>query len=202
MNNDRWLDLMNSLGFDENAETYQALYDAYTEPHRRYHTIEHISAMLKHLELAVDRVRQPSLVELALWFHDAIYAPFSSNNEADSAAWAVQFLKDNHASDKNIDVVFDLILATEHTSQASTHDQALLVDIDLSILGTPEDVFKQFEKDIRFEYKRVPYFLYKKKRKAVLQSFLDRDAIYQTTFFLDKFETRARHNIELALQQL
>jgi len=202
MNSDRWLVLMERLGFDRNSQTYQALYEAYTQSHRRYHTVQHISAMLGHFDHVVDLFDQPYLVELAVWFHDAIYAPFSSTNEADSAVWAIQFLKTNDAESNDINVVSDLIMATLHTSKTSSDDQALLVDIDLSILGAKPDVYQQFEKDIRFEYKRVPYFLYKKKRKAVLRNFLDRKAVYQTEFFFEQYETNARNNMELALQQL
>ena len=202
MNQDRWQALMNRLQFDANKQTFDELDKAYTQPHRRYHTTEHISAMLRHVDRVNDLLEQPSLVELAIWFHDAIYAPFSSTNEADSAVWAVKFLNDNGALANDADVVSDLIMATLHNSKVSNNDQALLVDIDLSILGTEPNVYQQFEKDIRFEYKRVPYFLYKKKRKEILKGFLDRTSVYQTAFFIDQYEVRARNNMKRALQQL
>ena len=93
-------------------------------------------------------------------------------------------------------------MATVHSAKARNADEALLVDIDLSILGVEPDVYKQFELDVRFEYKRVPYFFYKKKRKEVLHGFLNRKTIYQSDFFIDKFEAQARTNLHLALQTL
>jgi len=202
MNQSRWLALMAAWQFDQNFECYQALIDAYTESHRRYHTRAHIEAVLRHFDVVQSNLQNPRRVELALWFHDAVYAPFSSNNEKDSADWAVQFMQDNAADERNITQVYELIMATVHSNHRFENDVAWLVDIDLSILGTEEAIYLQFEKDVRFEYKRVPYFLYRKKRKEILQSFLDRPSIYQTDFFIHQYEASARDNIERALQQL
>jgi len=199
MNQTRWLSLMEQLGFSDNLAVFSELYTAYSEPHRRYHTVKHIDAVLKHLDSASALIENIEQVELALWFHDAVYAPFSSSNERDSARWAVQFLRDNNASTSMIDNVETLIMATVHSAKARNADEALLVDIDLSILGVKPEVYQQFESDVRFEYRRVPYFLYKKKRKEVLQSFLSRETIYQSEFFIDKFEVQARVNLQAAL---
>lgn len=137
-----------------------------------------------------------------MWFHDVIYAPFSSSNERDSADLAETFLHENNASSGVIRNVRELIIATEHSSKASSSDQALLLDIDLSVLGTPTDVYKQFERDVRFEYKRVPYFLYRSKRKEVLEGFLNGKTVYRNGFFIDKLEEQARHNLLAAIDAL
>lgn len=202
MNYPRWQTLMESLSFGENHDCFQVLHQAYCEPHRRYHTDAHIKATLCHFDMIASNLERPQLVELALWFHDAIYAPFSSKNERDSADWAASFMQQNAANEKEIALVYELVMATVHGKQRLTGDVAWLVGIDLSILGTQPDVYQRFEKDVRFEYKRVPYFLYKKKRKDVLRGFLQRSTIYQTTYFIDRYEETARDNIELALQQL
>jgi len=201
-NLDRWLLLMDALGFNQNADTFNALTNAYAQKHRRYHTAEHIDATLRHFDVVKAQFEKPQFVELALWFHDAIYEPFSSSNEADSAQWAKEFLHKNKASSEAQALIVELILATLHTARPVNKDQALLVDIDLSILGTKKEVYLQFSKDIRFEYKRVPYFLYKKKRKEVLLSFLNRDSIYQTSYFRKELESQARVNMEFEMGHL
>ena len=198
----RWLDLMHCLGFGENLVFLNDLFLAYEEKHRRYHTCKHIDATLAHLNSVHSLLEKPAEVELALWLHDVIYAPFSSTNEQDSADLAEQFLLVNHATSDVIDNVKSLIIATEHSRSIDNSDQAWLVDIDLSILGASADVFKQFESDVRFEYKRVPYFLYKSKRREVLQGFLDRKTIYQNSFFIDKFEAQARRNLSSSIEAL
>ena len=201
-NEERWLNLMESFGFNQNNDVFNALITSYQEKHRKYHTGEHINATLKHFDCVKDQFKEPRLVELALWFHDVIYQPFSTSNEADSAQWAKQFLNDNNASQESQNLIVELIMATLHAAEPTSKDEALLVDIDLSILGAKEDVYRQFATDIRFEYKRVPYFLYKKKRKEVLRSFLDRRTVYQTSYFTEKLESQARVNMELELDRL
>lgn len=201
-NLDRWLRLMASFGFNQNVNMFNELVTSYQEKHRKYHTAEHINATLQHFDVVNSQFEKPKLVELALWFHDAIYTPFSSSNEADSAQWVKQFLHNNKTSPAVQTRVVELIMATLHTAQPDSKDKALLVDIDLSILGAKEPVYRQFSRDIRFEYKRVPYFLYKKKRKEVLRNFLNRETVYQTSYFRKKLESQARVNMESELDHL
>jgi predicted metal-dependent HD superfamily phosphohydrolase len=81
-------------------------------------------------------------------------------------------------------------------------DAKLLVDIDLSILGASEEIFNEYEKGIRFEYKRVPGFLYKRKRAMLLRSFLTRAHIYLTEAFRRRYEQQARQNLARSIEQL
>ncbi len=199
---ERWQQLMYRLGVTANEQTYQALVNAYSEKHRRYHTGEHISATLNHLDSVSDLADDAVEIELALWFHDAIYKPFSTSNELDSAIWASKFLSDNGVAKDRIGRVYNLIMATIHTAETEGNDQLLMVDIDLSILGTKPDVYDQFEKDVRHEYKLVPYFLYRKKRKEILVSFLEREKIYKNNFFYSKLEERARTNLSNVVKTL
>jgi predicted metal-dependent HD superfamily phosphohydrolase len=202
MNLKRWLQLMGRLGIAPNEVTHQALLTAYSEKHRRYHTAAHINATLKHLDTVTDLANNACEIEIALWFHDAIYKPFSASNELDSAVWASTFLSDNGVAKERIDRVYNLIMATVHTAETAGNDQLLMVDIDLSILGTKSTVYDQFEKDVRYEYKPVPYFLYRKKRKEILTSFLERDRIYRYDFFHSKLEEQARVNLSNAIEVL
>ena len=202
MNLERWQKLMNRFGISENEDIYQALIKAYSEKHRRYHTGEHISATLAHLDIVADLAGHANEIEMALWFHDAIYKPFSSTNEQDSAIWASEFLSNNGVSQGQIDRVYDLIMATIHSAETQGTDQLLMVDIDLSILGTPEAVYDQFEKDVRYEYKQVRYFIYRKKRKGILTSFLEREQIYRYDYFYERLENQARANLARAIDSL
>ncbi|MBK6983401.1 MAG: hypothetical protein IPH32_00975 [Bacteroidetes bacterium] len=62
--------------------------NAYDEPHRFYHTLEHIEDVLKQLHNA-DLLKHDELF-LAAIFHDIIYNPQSNTNEEDSVEF---FLK-------------------------------------------------------------------------------------------------------------
>lgn len=198
----RWQNLMQNLGISTNEDTSQVLLKAYSEKHRRYHTGEHINAALKHLDTVADLADDIDEIEIAFWFHDAIYKPFSATNELDSAVLATEFLSNNGVPQERIDRIYNLIMATVHTAETEGNDQLLMVDIDLSILGANQAVYKQFERDVRYEYKLVPYFLYKKKRKEILFSFLERDQIYRYDFFYEKLEKQARINLNNAIDSL
>lgn len=202
MNIDRWLNLMCQLGLNDNRAVYAALFDAYTEKHRHYHTDKHISACLHHLDESRHLAHQPAEVELAFWFHDAVYKRRSSTNELDSANWCCDFLSVNQV-DKSIgERVHQLIMATCHSALPETNDEQLVVDIDLAILGAPDDIYWQFETNVRKEFQWVPAFVFRAKRKTILQEFLHRSRIYHHDYFYKKLEQQARTNLTSAIAHL
>ena len=197
-----WHDLMKCFSWDENDATYHVLIKAYSEKHRAYHTLDHIEACFRHLDKVYDQAKHPHEIELALWFHDAVYKPFSSRNEEDSAYMARAFLVQNQTRADIIERICDLIILTKEHNLPSSIDGKLMLDIDLSILGASERVYAQFEKDVRREYKRIPSFVFKKKRKEILQTFIARSKIYQTDYFFARFEKQAKKNLSWAIGNL
>jgi len=185
-----------------NDEVYSSLVSAYAEPHRRYHTAHHIEDCLAQLDAAGDIANAPEEVELALWFHDAVYKPVSSRNELRSAEWAQTFLRSADVDDERGQHVYGHILATRHGEESLSGDAALVVDIDLSILGREPEAYDVFEQAIREEYKWVPWPVYRRKRAEILSSFLGRTAIYATEHFRSRFESRARENLRRAIDSL
>ena len=202
MDIERWRLLMRKLGADENLATHEKLTAAYSEPHRHYHTGEHIVDCLDRLGEAQTEARSSEEVELALWFHDAIYKPTSSRNELESAEWASEFLQQTGASQRRCQRVYDHILATKHDAEPPDADARLLVDIDLSILGRDETFYDRFEENVRKEYRWVPWPLYRRKRRQILASFLSRASIYSTAHFRDRYEHAARRNLDRAISAL
>ena len=198
----RWLNLMNSFGINSNENVYDSLVKAYSEKHRFYHNAQHIDAVLSHLDKVTNLAENLSEIELALWFHDAVYKPFSKDNELKSAGWSSEFLLSEGVDPEVIKSVHKLIIATIHSASLNCIDEQLIVDIDLTILGSSSLVYDEYEKNIRKEYKWVPKPIYRKKRKELLASFLDCEKIYQTDYFQGKFEKQARLNIKNALIQL
>lgn len=202
MSFERWTNLMTSFDLPSNEESYDKLVKAYSEKHRTYHTLEHLDACFRHLDSLDLSHPSKSEIELSFWFHDAIYKPFSSTNEEDSAEWAKAFMEESKMPIDVIQRVFDLIILTKTHSNPKSTDAAIMLDIDLSILGAEPEIYNQYEKNIRREYKRVPYFLYKKKRKEILQSFLDMSRIYTHDDFYKKWESVARSNLAGAIAAL
>ena len=183
-------------------EVYSSLTSAYSEPHRHYHTGRHIDDCLAQLDSAAGIVDFPEEVELALWFHDAVYKPASSKNELKSAEWARAFLRATGAEDARSQRVHDHVLATRHGEESHSGDAAVVVDVDLSILGREPETYDEFEQAIREEYKWVPWPIYRNKRAEILSAFLGRSRIYATEHFRNRFEARARQNLERAIQAL
>ena len=198
----RWASLCQNLGMTSDPETYGALIKAHAEPHRAYHTLDHIAACLRHLDEVRGQTECPDEIEMALWFHDAVYDPFSATNEEDSAEWAADWLQDKGLDKSVYGRIADYILATKSHDTPASVDGRFMLDIDLSILGTPVQSYDQFEIDVRREYRRIPRFIFRKKRKAILEGFLTRGRIYGTEFFYNKLETQARINLTRAINNL
>lgn len=184
----------------DGAAVRDALLAAYAEPQRSYHTLQHLSECLAlfdaHRHLAVE----PAEVEIALWFHDAIYAVRASDNEARSADWAEAELRKAGVTEARISRVRSHILATRHSALPEGNDQALLVDIDLSILGAPRARFEEYERQVREEYRWVPGFLFHLKRRQILAQFLARDALFNTPAMRAALEAAARGNLAESLR--
>lgn len=199
---ERWLSLMAELGCESHGETCDRLIAAYSEPHRHYHTIDHLHACLRELEGVRGLAQFPEEVAIALWFHDAIYSPTAADNEQRSGEWAAQFLTTTGVAQSVCQRVYQHILATRHHEPPLAGDAALVVDIDLAILGQPPEIYAAFERNIRREYHWVPWEIYRCKRSEILQSFLDRPFLYTLPHFQVRYEESARRNLQAAIQEL
>lgn len=181
---------------------FRELFNAYCEPHRRYHTISHILNCLCELKFVDADEFTKTKVEFALWFHDFVYDPFANDNEERSAAKAREFASKCMLPDMLSVSVERLILATKHVQTPKTFDEQLIVDIDLSILGNVPAIFDKYERDIEIEYQAVPAEEYRKGRIDVLNGFLQRSHIYMLDAFVQKYEESARLNISRSLALL
>lgn len=198
-----WLGLWQRLGAEGDAgAVYHDLVMRYSEPHRAYHTLEHIGHCLGELEHVRYLTVDPNAIELALWYHDAIYDTKAKDSEEQSAALVMEMVRSASLPDSFGQSVADLIMATKHSTMPTDLDAQLLVDIDLSILGQPEGGFDAYERQVRKEYEWVTEDAFAAGRSAILQSFLGRPSIYAMQFFRDKYEAQARRNIARSLAQL
>ncbi len=192
---------LSSLGVLDPGEIFDALHAEYTGQGRHYHSDTHVAECLRHLERLRHLALQPEEIEVAIWFHDAIYDTRKNDNEEQSAAWAVRYLDDAGVNPDVVSRVENMILCTK-THVADTEDAELMLDIDLGILGTTQEIFESYDEAIRREYHWVPEADYRKGRTAVLASFLERDTIYKTEVFLDEYEKQARENLQRKISTL
>ena len=186
----------------DGAELRQKLLDAYAEPQRHYHTLQHLVECIEHLQENLDQALAPAEVEIAQWFHDAIYDLMASNNEQQSADWAVSALTEAQVATDKIERIKTLIMATQHSAKPQGQDQQLLVDIDLAILGATGPRFEEYETQVRAEYAWVPEPLFRAKRQEILMEFLGRNPLYNTPRLRNKLEQQAQANLTTSIEKL
>jgi predicted metal-dependent HD superfamily phosphohydrolase len=158
---ERWHATWKGLGVEPPAADLYAIVRArYAESHRSYHTIQHLDQCFGSLDEARHLAGRIHEVELALWFHDAVYEVRGQDNEEQSASWAREAAIQQGVSSSVAERVHALILATKHNATPAWPDAALLVDVDLAILGAEFERFDEYERQVRQEYSWVPGFCF------------------------------------------
>ena len=200
VNFERWGSACMNVGVAPEERDYRRVRRAWRGMGRHYHTLSHLEACLREFDSARHLALRPAEVELALWLHDAVYRSWRRDNEAQSAALADELLR--AAPLECVERIRRMILDTRHLEDELGGDTALVVDVDLSILGQSPDIYDGFERAVRREYWWVPRHRYLAGRSAVLQRFLSRASIYQTDQFYETYEKPARDNLARALAAL
>jgi predicted metal-dependent HD superfamily phosphohydrolase len=202
----RLLEKWDALWREANAAPATALFlqlsAAWSEPHRHYHTLQHLGECLANFETLRHLPEHPLDVQLALWFHDAIYDVTRHDNEARSAEWARQEILAAGLSAAMADSVEKLIMATCHNAEPAGIDAKVLVDIDLWILGTLPARFEEYEQQVRKEYAHVPDEAFRLGRLAILQQFQARPRLFNTEAFFTRYEPQARSNLQHSITTL
>ena len=94
------------------------------------------------------------------------------------------------------------LLPNELMIRATTADAKLLVDVDLSILGAPPARFDEYEWQVREEYSWMPDWMFRHKRREILEAFLARPRVFNTEHFFTSYEVQARANLERSIKSL
>ena len=184
------------------AEYFEQLTAMYAEPQRHYHNQNHIVDCLAEFDRVKSLAADPVAVELAIWFHDAVYDTHAGDNEERSAELAKQWLKQSGAAADVAEATGRLVLATKSHDGSLHADAPLLVDVDLCILGRPPARFWEYERQIREEYGWVDAAVFATKRAEILERFLARKRIYQTDVFYKQLEGQARENLKASIERL
>ena len=201
-----WAELLRSLGAADRravAHAFDEVSARYSEPHRRYHTLEHVAEVLGYLEDLWSPAPPPPGLCLAAWLHDVVYDPRRADNEAASAAWATGRLGALGVADDVGREAHRLIeLTAGHDPSDDDEPGRVLADADLAILGAPGDRYDRYAAAVREEYGFVPDEDYRAGRSRVLHGFLERSAIYHTDRARAAFEAAARGNLARELAAL
>ncbi|PVY37932.1 HD domain-containing protein [Pontibacter virosus] len=198
-----WESLCRRYTSDEELvqQLWQELATAYTARDRHYHNLEHIAYMLELADRYRESTKSFDLLLFAIFYHDIIYKPTRSDNEAQSASIAVERLHRLAIPESDTLLIKEMILATK-AHQLHEHDLInLLLDLDLAILGADQARYDRYSEGVRKEYSIYPDLIYKPGRRKVLQHFLGQPYIYKTPAFQEAFEERAKANLQRELEK-
>ncbi len=211
-----WLRFLRRFAIvDDSLPTvYGFLMDLYGAESRHYHTMKHIVRMLDELEALRHTVPEslPGLfndpiedaaIEFGVWFHDAVYDTMEHDNEERSAQYAKKEARRLGLSRPVAQLTKHYIRTTDHRRLAEDRGAEILCDLDLMSLAGSRDEFRENTRLIQLEYAHVPNDKFKAGRRAFFEAMLDRNkrpSIYQTAYFFDRFEEKARANLRHAVR--
>lgn len=202
----RWRTHVHMLG-NFNADIVGHLFDSlcksYSEPHRKYHTLAHLSWLFDCLETHADEIGDPARLAFATWYHDIIYDPRRTDNEAKSAERAMKELDQLGASSELRSHVVQLILATKHhTKGGRDYDDDIFLDADFAILGSDDATFRAYVASVRAEHAHLDEQAWKSGRGTFLKAIASSDRIFRTGIFEGELAEQARKNIAWELDQM
>lgn len=183
----------------ESIELWSELVTRWSEPHRVYHGLAHLSAVLGVVDEFAGHAADPDTVRLAVWYHDAIYDPRRTDNEERSTVLAEEQLPGVGVPAARVADVARLVrLTATHDPEPADRDGELLCDADLLVLSSPPAAYLGYAGAIRAEYAHVSDEDFRTGRAEILHSLLDAPRIYRLPQ-LAGYEDAARANLAAEL---
>lgn len=213
----RWNAALVELGLDKDAALCQSWWrrirDAYTDPYRHYHTLDHLRKMFAHFDAHRAALKVPALVTMAIFFHDVVYAEENvgkhPKNEMESAELWRKFASEvGFAEDQAGDVASWIERTAAHHGDPKAGavrtegDLAYFLDFDLSIMGASPAAYAEYAQQVRLEYASVPMAQFREGRGKFMPQFLTAESLYFTEPFKAKYEVQARRNVENEVKRL
>lgn len=203
----RSIKLNNSFDFIANT-----IICAYSQPHRAYHTIEHLAHGLQELEWArynCDKSLDFDLVGVAYAMHDIVYG--EGSDEEKSAKLASELLSIDEGNSEHSAMILSkvsrLILATKYMAEENLEfddNDKLLRSIDLAILGQSNSVYNWYSEAVRREWP-IPDAKFYPGRLNVLIQFLKLAkeiplGLIENKDFHEKYNTQTIANLSREIQ--
>ncbi|GEM_PF-792496 len=211
----RWCDLCYRIGAKGNKAYHLKLFGQliyhYCAPDRHYHNLDHIRTCL----IELDKIRhlisgqgRCDNVELAIWFHDAVYEVWAEDNEARSASMAIFFI--HHLMELPPEVASKVAYLIENTAYFTKgmkyevfDDGKYLVDIDLYVgMGGVPYTFRANSILIDMEWDWADPVERKKSKLKVFQMFEKRRPFFLTGYYWERYENQVRTNLASAIKEL
>lgn len=192
-----WFLAHRDLGLMPDWQEYLRLRKAYAEPHRHYHTWQHIYECVKFVKIHYGF--QHSVV-LALFYHDVIYDVQRKDNEEESAQAWIKYAKSRdvqrHQSLK-MNMIADMIRMT--ANHKVDDDQPLsfkmMNDADMHVFLCPDHHYLEYSRNIWREYSSFGREAYLAGRLSFLAS-VDHTTMFHTHQAKERMH-HAKANLEL-----
>lgn len=191
-------------GFSAPKAMFDELATRYSEPHRHYHNLLHVKECLDALSLIPKNIGDRFLVELAVWFHGAVYcATDPVENEELSALLAQESMLSSGIPLRECREVSGMICQTDYFStRAGSANSEAVCSADLAILGANAERYDEYSRQIRQEYGHVNDDEFEKGRVAFLNSLLEEQFIFPMEASRVLWECAARENIASEIRRL
>lgn len=181
---------------------WAAVVGAWSEPHRSYHDLAHLAAVLGIVDELAGHAADPVAVRLAAWYHDIAYDPQRSDNEEVSAARARIGLL-GLVDDATVAEVERLVLLTAgHDPEPDDADGAVLCDADLAVLASPPAAYAGYASAVRTEYGHLSDEQFTAGRIAVLEQLLALPELFRVPVAAERWTEPARANLTAELTLL
>jgi predicted metal-dependent HD superfamily phosphohydrolase len=195
-----WADL---AGDSPTSRTeWAAVMDAWSRPHRRYHDLAHLAAVLGVIGELAHAAADPVAVRLAAWYHDVVYEPTGGDNERVSAERARAGLRGLVADGRLAEVERLVRLTAGHDPEPGDANGAVLCDADLAVLAGPPEAYAAYASAVREEYGHLSDEEFTRRRIAVLDSLIALPALYRTPEAARQWTEPARANLAAELTLL
>ena len=181
---------------------WAAVVGAWSEPHRRYHDLAHLAAVLGLVDQLAQHAGDPVAVRLAAWYHDVAYDPLRSDNEEVSAARARIGLLGLVSPDTVAEVERLVLLTAGHDPAPDDANGAVLCDADLAVLASPPAAYVAYASAVREEYAHFSDAEFTAGRIAVLEQLLALPALFRTPTGVEQWTEPARANLAAELSLL
>ena len=191
----RFAALVARLGGEANPAVFERLHAAWSEDWRRDHGVEHLVDCLRELDAAGPL----DVVELALWYHDAVYVPGARDCEERSARMLIEDAAALGIAPALAEQAAALVRATTHAHAPADATAQLMLDIDLAILGRDVLRFMDYEFSIEEEYAPAVPTWFHVRRGRFLAALLARPHIFHTDAFRARYEQHARTQLAALL---
>ena len=174
---------------------WAAVVAAWSEPHRRYHDLSHLAAVLGIVDGLAAHADDPDAVRLAAWYHDVVYDPRSAQNEQRSAGRARAGLRGLVPDERIAEVERLVLLTAGHDPEPGDANGAVLSDADLAVLAAPPEAYAAYASAVRAEYGHLSDAEFTAGRIAVLDGLLALPVLYRLPQNAHRWTATARAHL-------